>query len=222
MPSIKQIRAALLSSLLPVLLALVLSSCKSNDGNDSTPPLLSVTPISLIGPYNLTTKTFGDITFKYDRAFIPFGAPLTSSTLNCGFEYYTTATAIVRASCNGEIVYMFKNEGIDDWEIHIKSSQTARWGVQHDHVSNPVVQQGDQVRAGDVLGGTGRWNQSQNIGRTELVVTYSEGPGTDLSYCPMNYGTAEFVQGHNDLLAALNAHGFGPFASLCLAQTVTP
>jgi hypothetical protein len=117
---------------------------------------------------------------------------------------------------------MFKNEGIDDWEIHIKSSKTARWSVQHDHVSDPVVRQGDRVRAGDILGGTGKWNQSLGIGRTELIVTYSEGPGTDLCYCPLNYGTVGFVQSHNDLLAALNTQGFGPFTSLCLAETVKP
>jgi hypothetical protein len=218
MPFKKQANAALMSALL----VLIFSCCKSNGEDEFAQPLLSVTPISLVGPYIPASKTFGDITFRYDRAFIPFGAPLTNVTLNCGFEYYTTASAIVRASCSGEIVYMFKNEGIDDWEIHIKSSETARWSVQHDHVSNPVVQQGDQVHAGDVLGGTGRWNQSQNIGRTELIVTYSEGPGTDLSYCPLNYGTTDFVQKHNDLLAALNAHGFGPFASFCLAETVKP
>jgi hypothetical protein len=218
MPFKKQANAALMS----VLLVLIFSCCKSNDEDEFAPPLLSSTPISLAGPYIPASKTFGDITFRYDRAFIPFGAPLTNVTLNCGFEYYTTASAIVRASCSGEIVYMFKNEGIDDWEIHIKSSQAARWGVQHDHVSDPVVQQGDKVQAGDVLGGTGKWNQAQNIGRTELIVTYSEGPGTDLCYCPLNYGTTDFVQKHNDLLAALNAHGFGPFASFCLAETVEP
>jgi hypothetical protein len=207
-----------------VLLASVLSCCKSGDNseNDQTPPLLSATPISLVGPYNSAAKTFGDVTFNHDHALIPFGAPLTSTTLNCGFEYYTTASATVRASCGGEIVYMFKNEGIDDWEIHIKSSPSARWSVQHDHVSNPVVQQGDQVHAGDALGGTGKWNWAQNIGRTELIVTYSEGPGTDLCYCPMNYGTTEFVQDHNNLLAAMNGHGFGPYTSFCLAETVVP
>lgn len=220
MPASKSLAIALQSALL----VLVLSCCKTNDnsGDDQNPPLLSVAPISLTGPYNIVTNTFGDITFKHDHALIPFGAPLTSTTLNCGFEYYTTASATIRASCSGEIVYMFKNEGIDDWEIHIKSSGSAHWSVQHDHVSNPVVQQGDQVHAGDVLGGTGKWNWAQNIGRTELIVTYSDGPGTDLCYCPLNYGTTDFVNNHNNLLAALNTHGFGPYASLCLAETVKP
>jgi hypothetical protein len=185
-------------------------------------PVLSVTPVSLVGPFNSTTKSFGDVTFRYYRALIPFAAPLTNTTLNSGFEYYTTASAMVHASCSGEIVYMFKNEGFDDWEIHIKSSQTAAWDVQHDHVSDPVVQLGDIVHAGDVLGGTGKWDQALGIGRTELSVSYSEGPGTDLCYCPLNYGTTEFVQSHNDLLAVVNAYGFGPFTSLCLAETVKP
>jgi hypothetical protein len=218
MPAKKQVYAALLFALL----VLGFFCCKSNDVDEFTPPLLSVTPMSLVGPYIPASKTFGEITFSHDRAFIPFGAPLTSTAINCGFEYYTTASAFVHASCSGEITYMFKNDGVDDWEIHIKNSKTSYWSVQHDHVSDPVVQQGDIVHAGDILGGTGKWNAAQNIGRTELIVTYSEGPGTDLCYCPMNYGTAEFVQAHNELLAALNAQGFGPFTSFCLAQTVKP
>ena len=149
MPAKKLLAVALQTALL----VFVLFACKpgDTDENDQTPPVLSVTPISLVGPFNAATQTFGDITFKHDHALIPFGAPLTSTTLNCGFEYYTTASATVRASCGGEIVYMFKNEGIDDWEIHIKSSGSARWSVQHDHVTNPTVQQGDPVHAGDVL-----------------------------------------------------------------------
>ena len=219
MPSKLNIRAVLL----PVLLMLALSCCKPGDGDKQTPPVLSVTPISLAGPYNPTTKSYGDVTFRTDRAFIPFGAPLTNTSLNACFEYYTTASALVRASCSGEIVYMFKNEGIDDWEIHIKSSPESYWDVQHDHVSDPVVQQGDTVHAGDVLGGTGKWNQALGIGRTELGVSYSEGPQEQsLGYCPLDYGTTDFIQGHNGLLAALNAHGFGPFTSFCLAETVNP
>jgi hypothetical protein len=109
---------------------------------------------------------------------------------------------------------------VDDWEIHIRGSAAAYWDVQQDHVSDPVVAQGDRVRAGDVLGRTGKW--SATIGRTELGVAYIEGPGTDMCYCPMDYGTAEFVQRHNDLLAAMKALGFGPYGSLCLAETVKP
>lgn len=217
MPTRNQFSVILQSALL----VLVLSCSKSGD-SDQTPPVLSVTPISLVSPYNPDTKSFGDITFLYYRAFIPFGAPLTNETLNSTFEYYTTAKAIVRASCSGEIVYMFKNEGIDDWEIHIKSSVTAKWDVQHDHVSDPVVRQGSWVNAGDVLGITGKWNSTLDIGRTELCVSFSEGPGQDLSYCPMNYGTTEFIQAHNELLTALNTHGFGPFTSLCQAETIKP
>jgi hypothetical protein len=219
MPNAKRLFVALQS----VLLVLILASCKPGDSDKQIPPVLSVTPISLVGPYNPVTKSYGDVTFRTDRAFIPFGAPLTNTSLNACFEYYTTSSAIVRASCSGEIVYMFKNEGVDDWEIHIKSSPESFWDVQHDHVSDPVVQQGDKVKAGDVLGGTGKWNQAQNIGRTELGVSYSEGPqAQNLGYCPMNYGTTDFVQKHNGLLAALNAYGFGPFTSFCLAENVNP
>ncbi len=220
MPARKQFIVVLQSALLA--LALSCSNSVDNDDNERTPPVLSVTPISLAGPYDAAQKSYGDITFRYDRALIPFGAPLTSETLNCTFEYYTTADANVRASCSGEIVYMFKNEGVDDWEIHIKSSAAAKWDVQHDHVSNPLVRQGGRVHAGDVLGGTGKWNESLGIGRTELSVTFSEGPGKDMSYCPLKYGTTEFVRRHEELLAASNAHGFAPYTTLCLAETVKP
>jgi hypothetical protein len=203
------------------MLVLGLSGCNPGGGDPKERPVLSETPISLVGPYNSVAKTFGEVNFR-DKAFIPFGAPLTSATINCAFEYYTTATALVHASCDGEIVFMFKNSGVNDYEIHIKSFASSYWSVQHDHVSNPQVQQGAQVKAGDVLGGTGEWNQAQGIGRTELVVTYSEGPGNDMAYCPLDFGTAKFVQGHEELRAALNAHGFGPFPTFCLAETVKP
>jgi hypothetical protein len=216
MPSSKLFMVALQSALL----VLILSCCKHGDDGEQTPPVLSVTPVSLSGPYQPATKSFGEISFRDNRAFIPFAGLLTATTLNPGFEYYTTADALVRASCGGEIVYMFKNDGIDDWEIHIKSSPETNWSVQHDHVSDPVVRQGDRVNAGDVMGGTGRWNQALGIGRTELCVIYAEGPGTDMCHCPIDFGTAGFVQAHNGLLAALNAQGFGSLASLCLAATV--
>lgn len=222
MPAVKLLLVSLQSALLAALL-----SCSSGDGDgsDSAPPVLTVPPISLAGPYNAATQTFGEVSFhppgREWRALIPFGvAALPGGALTPGFEYYTTPDAIVRASCGGEIVNIFKNEGVDDWEILIKAAPHATWAVQHDHVSNPLVKLGDKVRAGDILGGTGKWSAS--LGRTELAVVSAEGPGLDLCHCPMKFGTAEFVQRHDELLATMKALGFGPYGSLCLADVVKP
>jgi hypothetical protein len=201
---------------------LMVSGCGENGDTapDTAPPVLSVSPVSLGGPYDPGRDAYGDVTFSHRDAILPFGFEIRPGVYSCGFEYYTVVDAPVRAASGGVVVYMFQNEGLSDYEIHIRPGPRSVWDVQYDHVLGPTVQEGSRVSAGDVLGTSGEW--SATIRRTELSVSQIEGPGTDVSYCPMAFATSLFAAEHQALLDAVNAHGFGPYDSLCLAEVCIP
>ena len=183
------------------------------------PPVLSVTPVDLTGPYDGATDTYGALNFAHNP-IIPFGYELHPGVCNPAFEYYTVAGAEVRAASAGVVVWMFENEGIADWEIHVRSHDGSKWVVQYDHVVAPTVAEGERVVAGTVLGGAGIW--SATIARTELSVTFVASPSSSTSYCPLDFGTASFNAQHVEMLSAVNARGHGPYASICLTGTCEP
>lgn len=213
----------LLSSVAVVLMLLCTISCeddnnKGRTGLDRTRPVLSVTPIELTGPFDGLGNRYGDVLFDYVTPVIPFGAILGSGATNPAIEYYTIPIALVRSCCAGVVVQVFQNEGLSDFEIHIRTSSNNAWNVQYDHVLDPTVTEGSVVVAGEVLGGSGEWSGAMR--RTELAVSDTE--NGDLSYCPLDFGDDDFVARHEGLMDALNDRGFGPFESLCAAETVVP
>ena len=208
---------------LAVIALLAVAGCGDNgDGEapDTAPPVLAVSPVALDGPYDPVRDAYGDVTFAHRDAVLPFGFEIRPGVYSCGFEYYTVVDAPVRAASSGVVVYMFQNEGSSDFEIHIRPTQRSVWDVQHDHVLGPTVQEGSPVAAGDVLGSSGEW--SATIRRTELSVSRIEGPGTDRSYCPLQFASDLFAAEHQALLDAVNAHGFGPYDSLCSTDVCLP
>ena len=120
-------------------------------GGDGTPPVLSVTPVDLTGPYSVARDAFGDVTFSHRDAVIPFGDELTPGVDNMAFEYYTVPGAPARACCAAVVVFMFQNEGQSDYEIHTRPSRDSTWVIQYDHVTNPTVAENDTIVAGQVL-----------------------------------------------------------------------
>ncbi len=190
----------------------------SSDGRraDDSPPVLSVSPIDLTGPYNAVENRYGDVTFAHRDAIIPFGGALGPGRLSMSYEYYTIPAAPVRACCDSVVTWMFQNEGLLDYEIYTRRSEGATWAIQYDHVLNPTVSEGDRLTAGQVMGESGEW--SSTIRRFELAVI----DPTGLAICPSDFGTTDFNAQHDAILAAMNAQGFGPYASLCLTNVVVP
>ena len=173
-----------------MIVALTLSSCKKDEKRDETPPVLSITPVDIS---NVTSV-------------IVFGADLTSVQKNPAFEYYVNSSDVpVRAVCKGYIEDIRMNDNFPDYEIWIKMSSSSVYRIIYDHVLNLNISEGDNIDPGDVLGVAGSGN------RTELQINKYDENNNELSYCPFNFGTDEFIRQHKTFTM-----------TWCLTETVVP
>jgi hypothetical protein len=174
-----------------VIIALFTSSCKKNEEKpDETPPVLSVTPV------DITTVT----------SIIAFGADLSPDQKNPAFEYYVNNSSVqVRAVCKGYIEDIRLNDNFPDYEVWIKMTSNSVYRIIYDHVLDLEISKGDKVDAGDILGivGTGS--------RTELQINKIGSNNDELSYCPFDFGTDEFIRQHKTFIE-----------TWCLIDTVVP
>ena len=200
-----------------LLCCLPLAGCGGGGGGGGStlPPVLSVTPVDLSGPFNPVTQTFGSLRFE-SPVLVPFGEDL-GSTQSPAIEYITTPSASVRACAAGQVEAVELNNGQGDYEVRVRSPAGSSWLVIYDHVRNVTVAVGEAVAAGDALGISGTWSGS--AGRTELQVN-DESRG--VAVCPLGLGTAAFQAAHEAARAAVSASAFGPLPSLCTADTVVP
>jgi hypothetical protein len=166
------------------------SSCKKEDEKpDETPPVFSVTPVDI--------STVNSI--------IAFGEDLSPTQKNPAFEYLVNnSTVQVRSVCKGYIENIQLNENFPDYEIWVKLSSNSIWRIIYDHVLNLNSSSGDKVNAGDILGTVGVGN------RTELQINKISN-NNELSYCPFDFGTTDFIQQHKAFTE-----------NWCLEETVVP
>lgn len=163
---------------------------KNNEKPDITPPVLSVTPV------DISTVT----------SFIAFGADLSLTQKNPAFEYVVNNSGVqVRSVCKGYIEDIRLNDNFPDYEVWIKTSSNSIYKLIYDHVLSLSISKGDEVDAGEVLGIVGTGN------RTELQINKTIGDNEELSYCPFDFGTSEFIQQHKSLSE-----------TWCLTATVVP
>jgi len=182
----------LLKNLIPLLytaLMLIASCCNKDEPVDETPPVLSVTPV------DITTV----------NSIIAFGADLTPTQKNPAFEYYVNNSDVqVRSVCRGQVENIMLNENFPDYEVWVKLSANSVWRIIYDHVLNPGFSVSNEISPGDILGSVGEGN------RTELQIN-KIGEGSELSYCPFEFGTSDFIQQHKAFTG-----------DWCLEETVVP
>jgi hypothetical protein len=163
--------------IIPVILiiTLIASACKKKDQKaDETPPVLSVTPV------DISTVT----------SIIAFGSDLTPLQKNPAFEYRINNSSVqVRSVCKGYIEEIILNDNFPDYEVWIKMSSNSVWTIIYDHVLNLTISKGGNVNPGDILGIVGTGN------RTELQINKIIN-NEELSFCPFDFGTSEFIQQH--------------------------
>jgi hypothetical protein len=159
-----------------LIIILIISGCKKNDEkSDETPPVLSVLPV------DISTVT----------SIIAFGADLTPAQKNPAFEYrVNNSTVQVRSACKGYIEEIRLNDNFPDYEVWIKMSSNSIWRIIYDHVLNLNISKNDNVNPGDILGTVGIEN------RTELQINKNIKNNEELSFCPFDFGTSEFIQQH--------------------------
>jgi hypothetical protein len=155
-------------------LMLIASCCKKDQPPDETPPVLSVTPV------DIATVT----------SIIAFGADLTPNQKNPAFEYYVNSSDVqVRSVCQGEVENIMLNDNFPDYEVWVKPSANSVWRIIYDHLLKLEISVGEKVSPGDILGDVG------DINRSELQIN-KIGEGSELSYCPFDFGTNDFIQQH--------------------------
>lgn len=158
-----------------IILILITSACKKDEKTDETPPVLSVTPVEI------STVT----------SMIAFGYDLTPNQKNPAFEYrVNNSTVQVRSACKGYIEDIRLNDNTPDYEVWIKMSSNSVRTIIYDHVSNLNISKDDDVNPGDILGTVGTEN------RTELQINKINNNNEELSFCPFDFGTSEFIQQH--------------------------
>jgi hypothetical protein len=165
--------------------------CCNRDDNtpDETPPVLSVPPV------DISTVT----------SIIAFGSDLSVTQKNPAFEYYVnTSNGLVSSVCPGYVENIMLNDNFPDYEVWIKPSASSAWTIIYDHVLNVSVSDNENVSPGDILGTVGVGN------RTELQINKIVN-NSELSYCPFDFGTNDFIQLHRAFTEVW-----------CIEETVVP
>ena len=196
--------------LLSCVLVLVIG-CANDSSNDSnnenTSHYIKNLGVSF-GAYDSTTGKAGDFVFdaSSDKPFIEFGENAIIDSPgnpkdNPAFEYYLDPNINVFAISNGTITRLEYQSDTDDYQIFSRESG-ASFMVIYDHITNPIVSEGDVVLAGDYLGNPGNWNSS--IGRFEIQINVDQNQG-QLSYCPFELFdpqlTSEYQQHISQLMS---------------------
>lgn len=177
--------------IMPVIIIQVAVACsKIGHKDDKTPPVLSVTPVDISTVVRI----------------IPFGADLSPVQKNPAFEYYVNDTSVpVRSVCAGYVDNIMLNDNFPDYEVWIRTSSASVYMLIYDHILDLRVGKGDQVIAGTVLGKVGEGK------RTELQINKSDRKTGELSYCPFDFATDDFISRHKQFTD-----------TWCLTETVRP
>jgi hypothetical protein len=148
------------------------------------PPRLQNLAVAF-APWDPVTDLAGDFVFvaAEEKVFLEFGVVVDSpdgpKPLPT-FEYRVNPDAVVVSPIDGTVeAIAFKSE-TNDYEIRLLASPLSPFLVVVDHVTDPLVAEGDAVAAGQALGVPGTFSAS--LGRTELqIVNFVE----RRSYCPL-------------------------------------
>ena len=144
-----------------------------------------------IARYDSDTGKAGDVVFHWSdrKPFVEFGpGALTdrdgNPKDNPTFEYHVDHDAKVYAAADGEVEWVDPRAADDDFALHIKASD-GRFTIIYDHVTDPRVEEGEKVMAGDTLGKPGP--KEDEYGRTELQVNMHREGQRDISVCPFTF-----------------------------------
>jgi hypothetical protein len=120
------------------------------------------------GPYDEQTGMAGAFQFSnnYQQVFFEFGKA-EMDKLTPEFGYFLPPDAEIFACMDGVVSDIYFQEEWQDYAIVIRNGNVL-W-VEHDHVTNLQVQEGDIVTPGTVLGNPGTW-WDEGVGRTEVMV----------------------------------------------------
>ena len=191
--------------------------------SDGTPPSLSAAPIDLGA---LACDPVPGRPAEQERScFTPFiHAPASESSHDAGmFTAVTPAGAAVIAPASGvidEVRFVTHDEAAhtDLFRVTIRQNDDSAFFLELHNVKQPVVEAGDEVVAGDVIGQAGSY-YDEAFGALAFTVVRRQELVQRL--CPQRYATPELVGEYEAALAQANAawpdHAA---ASLCVATSL--
>ncbi len=129
-----------------------------------------------------------------DKLFREYGAEVTGPSgpkILPTFEYRTAKDADVFAISDGVVKQITYQNETSDYEIHVLPSENSQWTIEHDHVNNPKISIGNQIKAGDIIGKVG--NLGGSLGRTEIMM-WDSSSSRPMTYCPLKYFDPQLVE----------------------------
>jgi len=183
-------------------------------------------------PYDSGTNWAGDFIFgctDFYKVFIEFAAIVPghgdqTKTLPT-FDYIVDASTTITAVADGIVTMVcWQNStseppdpgysqcdniswDVDDYEIVVLNPGNPTYDVEYDHVTNPQVQIGDVIKAGDPIGNPGitshtcdEYGGTPLLGRTEISVSDYE---TNNAICPFTHFNAATRETYEDAVSQM-------------------
>ena len=119
---------------------------------------------------------------KQLKGFYVFGDKLSGGRSNPNFEFASlkSGTEVV-AAIDGVIAFVKEQPDSGDMEVFLQPKEGSMWTIGYDHLTDLAVKQGDQVKAGDVLGKPAK--QGNGVLRFEIQINKDK-DGETLHVCP--------------------------------------
>lgn len=144
------------------------------------PPTLYNIGINL-DRWNKETNMGGDVLFKKykydDKLFIEYGGELGGKNVHP--EFYLPVGSKVFSSTNGIIGAISYIEPTNDYAVLITRGEGDKFTVNYEHVVNVIVKEGDEIKAGDLIGEVSP--RHEGFGITAIMIFRHE---DHMTYCP--------------------------------------
>ncbi len=120
------------------------------------------------------------------KDFYEFGAVVEGEFLQGKilptFEFHTKKSANVYVVADGFIDYIEFQEENKDYSLIVQEVKQRfnPWFINYDHLTELRFKEGDYVKAGEILGKVGNWDET--TGRTEIDVVRA-----NVHYCPTSF-----------------------------------
>lgn len=172
------------------------SDIRENEPNDQTSqevqgeeavPVLKGFSVDLDSVVISEEVLFEDDYIKNEKPLVGFGEPENNKADPdplIEMWFFVEPGTKVHAAADG-YVRIFRIEHTDDWGVNIRPEEYSDWFVGHEHILNLAVEDGDYVRAGDLLGDAIPSSISDNLWFTELSV--GKGGANVFKYCPFDF-----------------------------------
>ena len=152
--------------------------------------------------YNPKTKYVGDFYFTSgkvpgDRIFTPTGHVTDEGKFLPYPGYHLPVGTEIISPIDGVVTAVEKNEGVEDYEVHMSQNGVKDYIIAFDHLVNVKVEVEDVVVVGQKLGEVPPYGEN-DVGMTELE--FFKGGNPPIAYCPFDFLEEELKEEYSAML----------------------